>query len=72
MNDIIVRLMPLPVGVRAFTLPDSDGDYNIYLNSCLSFEQQRRSLHHEQMHIRRGDFYKDIPASVLERSMSAM
>lgn len=70
MNEIIVRLMPLPAGVRAFTIPDAEGDYNVYLNCCLSAEQQRRSLQHEQLHISRDDFYKDCRASVIERSLA--
>ena len=61
--------MPLPVGVRAFTLPDADGDYNVYLNSRLSAEQQRRSLQHERMHIARNDFYKDVSACLIEKSL---
>ncbi len=72
MNEVIIRLLPLPVGVRAFTIPDAEGDYNVYLNCCLSAEQQQRSLRHEQMHIARNDFYKDATACALERSIMAV
>lgn len=72
MNEIIIRLISMPVGVRAFTLPDADGNYNIYINSRLSAEQQRRSLHHEKMHIQRDDFYKDATACAIERSLQAV
>ena len=58
MKEIIIRLMPLPPHVRAFTMPDEQGDYNVYVNAVLSGEQQRRSLQHELRHIRRDDFYK--------------
>ena len=58
MDEIIIRGIVLPPHVRAFTLPDAQGDYNVYLNSMLSEEQQRRSLAHELRHIRRGDFYQ--------------
>ena len=58
MEEIIIRLMPLPVHVRAFTLPDAQGDYNVYINVRLSSEQQKRSYRHELRHIARGDFYK--------------
>lgn len=64
--------MPLPVGVRAFTIPDAEGDYNVYLNCRLSAEQQRRSLLHEQLHIKRNDFYKDLSACAIERSLASM
>ena len=58
MNEVIVREIVLPPHVRAFTLPDPQGDYNVYLNSTLSAEQRRRSLQHELGHIRRDDFYR--------------
>ena len=58
MEEIIIRLMPLPAHVRAFTMPDAQGDYNVYINVLLSREQQDRSFQHELRHIRRGDFYK--------------
>ena len=67
MKEIIIRLMPLPMHVRAFTMPDEQGDYNVYVNAMLSPEQQRRSLQHELGHIRRDDFYKrDKTARELE------
>ena len=58
MEEVIIRLMPLPVHVRAFTIPDEQGDYNVYINVLLSREQQARSYRHELRHIERGDFYK--------------
>lgn len=58
MTEIIVRIIPLPLHVRAFTMPDPQGDYNVYINCALSEEQQLRSLQHELTHIRRDDFYK--------------
>lgn len=67
MKDIIVREIPLPAHVRAFTLPDGQGDYNVYLNCSLSAEQRQRSLLHELTHIRRDDFYRtDSTAAELE------
>ena len=58
MTEIIVRKIPLPPHVRAFTMPDAQGDYNIYINCALSTEQQLISYLHELKHIRRDDFYK--------------
>ena len=43
MNDVIVRLIAMPLSVRAFTVPDEQGDYNIYLNEALSDEQLQKS-----------------------------
>lgn len=65
--DVFIRKIPLPSGVRAFTLPDSQGDYNIYINANLSGEQQRKSLEHEKNHILNDDFYKDETAAEIER-----
>ena len=66
MNEIFIRALVLPLSVRAFTLPDAQGDYNIYVNCALSEEQQMRSVQHEKLHIRRGDFFKDESAAQLE------
>lgn len=63
MNEVIIRMISLPTTVRAFTIADSEGCYNIYLNSLLSNEEQKKGLRHEQTHIERGDFYasSEIP-----------
>lgn len=61
-----MRLIALPLSVRAFTLTDEQGDYNVYLNCALSFEQQKKSLQHERRHIENGDFNKELPVSVIE------
>lgn len=66
MEEVIVRMVDLPAGVRAFTLPDEQGDYNVYVNSALSYEQQQKSLLHERRHIVNGDFYSDKTARDIE------
>ena len=66
-ENIIVRYIPLPAGVRAFTIPDSAGDYNIYINDALSSEQQKRSFDHEVCHIENGDFFRDEDAVEIEK-----
>ena len=68
MKEIIVRMVALPPHIRAFTLPDAQGDYNVYLNSCLSVEQRRISFMHELRHIFSDDFYKrDMTAGEIEK-----
>lgn len=68
MNDIFIRLQDgLPLSVRAYTIVDANGDYNIYINSKLTMEQMRKSLAHEQRHIDNGDFDKMLPAHIIER-----
>lgn len=66
-ENVFIRKIPLPLGVRAFTIPDAQGDYNIYINEKLSSEQQKKSLEHEQNHIINGDFYKDDTAVEIEK-----
>lgn len=61
--------MELPLTVRAFTLPDPQGDYNIYLNCALSREQQEKSLLHEAAHISNGDFDREESAAQIEAAM---
>lgn len=69
MNDVIVRLISMPLSVRAFTVPDAQGDYNVYLNEALSDEQLKKSFVHEKEHIKRGDFYKDMTAKAIESAV---
>lgn len=71
LEDVIVRIMELPVNVRAFTVTDEQGDYNVYLNCALSFEQQQKSLQHERRHITNGDFYKADSALSIEKKAMA-
>lgn len=69
MNEIIIRELQLPPGIRAFTLPDAQGDYNIYINCSLTAEQRQESLRHEREHIDRGDFFKDLSAREIEAEL---
>ena len=71
-ENIIVRYIPLPLSVRAFTLPDAQGNYNVYINCDLSAEQQRKSLEHEALHIANDDFYKDESAVSIEQKMKKL
>lgn len=56
----------MPYGVRGFTTPDIDDNYNIYINEKLSDEQKRRTLDHEMEHIKNDDFYSFEDISVIE------
>ena len=67
MDNIICRLMDLPGKVNAVTMVDENGDYNIYVNSHLSREEQRRAYRHEERHIYKGHFYTSKAVSVCER-----
>ena len=67
MKEIVVRMMRLPPHVRAFTMLDAQGDYNVYINEAMSYEQRLRSFAHEKRHIDNGDFASDLPAAEIER-----
>ncbi len=66
MNNIIVRCVPLPHSVRGTTVTDEDGNYNIYINSLLSYEARCDAYRHEFNHLKNNDFYNDDELSVIE------
>lgn len=61
MEDIIVRLTRLPHKVEGTTSVDEGGDYNVYLNTDIGDEKQRKALLHELNHIRHNHFYDENP-----------
>lgn len=42
MIDYIIRYIDLPYTIKGVTVMDSDGFYNVYINSHLSWEEQKR------------------------------
>lgn len=66
-NDIFIRYCSLPPSVRAVTIPNTDGTFDIYINSCLPEEWQQKALDHELKHIQMGHFYNEDPVTVNER-----
>ena len=69
MNDIIIRYIWFPDGVNGATLPDCNGDYNIYINRNLCFNQQEKAIEHEKEHIRNGDFGSFFEATEMEKKL---
>lgn len=61
MGDVIVRMKDLPCGINGMTIMDSDGNYNVYINARLSWYDQKKAYEHEMTHIKRDDFYNDLP-----------
>ena len=59
----------MPLTIRAFTLPDANGDFNIYVNDDLSQEVKIKSINHEFNHIKRNDFQKNISARLIEQEV---
>jgi len=59
--DIFVRYINLPSTVRGVTIPNEDDTFNIYINSTLCIEKQKKALNHELEHIKRNHFYDEEP-----------
>ena len=66
MNDIIVRLVDVPVDVKGIVKEDSNGDYNIYLNARYVLEQQMMTYLHELAHIELGHLHSSRPVEEIE------
>lgn len=67
MADIFLRYISLPPTVKVLTVQDEAGDYNIYLNSKLTYEAHTETLQHEIKHIDSNDFSKFVPIKEIER-----
>lgn len=66
MDAVIIRMIDLPYKVDGFTVKDSEGDYNVYINARHSDGKRVETFRHELDHIKRGHFYRSEPVSVLE------
>lgn len=62
------RSIRLPMFCKGFTIEDSNGEYNIYINDRLSPEETARVVQHEEFHIFRGDFMLHVPAHIIEKA----
>lgn len=65
-TDIFIRLLALPLAVRAVTLPNEDGTYDIYVNEELPAELRQRAAEHELRHIQQNHFYDYNPVWINE------
>ncbi len=74
MGDIIIRLVALPVSIRAYTLTDPNDDYNVYVNSALNSIEQKRAIDHEIRHIKGDHFYRrsSVVADEKEAEMAVL
>ena len=69
MEEVIIRIVSMPVGIRAITLKDEDWNYNVYINANLSKEEQELALQHEHEHIKRNDWNSSIPVCLIEQAV---
>ena len=66
--NVFIREMKMPLTIRAFTVPDENGDYNIYINSDLSDEAKEEAFKHEKLHIEKNDFSSSELARTIEKN----
>lgn len=66
-GDIFVRLYTLPPGINGLTILDSDGNYNVYINSQLPQHKHAEVYRHELKHIQNNDFYNTKPIRDVEK-----
>ena len=69
---ITVRLIEFPYNVKAVTLPGSDSECDIHINSLLSQECRQKALKHELEHIRENHFYDYNDVAVNEMLANAI
>lgn len=70
MDNYIIRIVKLPPHVGGITIPDENGDYNIYINSRLSDAKMVEVYDHEVYHIEHGHFSDDTK-TVAEKEAEA-
>ena len=68
MGEVIIRLAHIPV--PGVTVLDENGDYNVYINDRLTFEQRRKVVDHEMNHIELEHFFDDRSVKDLEEEAS--
>ena len=56
MDNIIVRIIDLPLCVKGVTVPHPDGTYNIFINAKFPIDIQRQTIKHELKHVSNMDF----------------
>ena len=61
MGEIFIRGLELPPTINGVTVLDADGNYNVYINTALGYNAQRKAARHELAHIRKDHFYDFNP-----------
>lgn len=65
MGEVIIRLANIPV--PGVTVLDENGDYNVYINDRLTYEERRKVADHEMNHIKNEHFYDTRSVDELEK-----
>jgi hypothetical protein len=55
-DEVFVKIIKMPYTIHAFTRPNLDGTFCVFLNSYDCHERQEEAKRHELLHIERGDY----------------
>lgn len=66
MDGIICRFVAAPVRTKGWTVLDANGDYNVYINNQISYNEQRTTFLHEINHIKHGHFFSSDDLKSIE------
>ena len=70
-QDFAVHVVPFPnCATDGAIMSDPDGFINIYVNSRVSRDRQRKALEHEIVHMVNDDLYSNEEREVLEGRMN--
>ncbi len=56
MDNVVIRIIDLPICVKGVTVPHSDGTYNIFINARYPIDIQQDTLKHELKLVENFDF----------------
>ena len=56
LDNVIIRIIDLPICVKGVTVPHPDGTYNIFINARYPIDIQQDTLKHELNHVENFDF----------------
>lgn len=65
-NEVRVRYLIMPSGIRGFTIKEDACSYDVYINPNYTHESQMETLEHELAHIENGDFDTEWNVNELE------
>ena len=69
MDNVFVRMKKFQGNVKGSVSLDLNGDYNVYINQDLNYEQQMQALVHEVLHISNNHLRVMIPAWLCEKEV---
>ncbi len=66
MDDIFVHILSMDPLVREHVISNPDGTYTIFINDCLSHDRKLEAYAHALLHIKKGDFDRNIDVDAIE------